>query len=656
MKVTAGRINWFKVIPGAMAIVVVMSAHPARCQEVRGIVFTEFRSALVLGWEGVDETERNSQGLPLIDFSERYFESGMEFQFGGYSYHPNLLEFHAEGLVLYEKSSVDEQTSTRELSETNPNYNVHLRFFKKKLVRVSAYLSSSIESADRAFLGRYYNLNRRKGLRVDSSYGGVPVELEISQTDTRYSSILLDRFDERNIETNNIHLMTRLNVGEQNSGDIRFTFLDYEETNYDTRYENTRLTGRWTTVLNRERHEQWDNLFNFSDFSGSTDQRMLTIRTSYRRDLSETLTFNAAGGFSGNRFGNFDSTSVSLDANIDHELYRSLRSRAGLFVRRYDYGVQQRDIVGEKFGINYRKKIPTGDVKLSLSHSFSQQQNDGTGETTSRSEYAAFDVSDTILISTTGVDAASIVVTSPDLSALYILDVDYMLLVLPGAILITRIPGGNIPAFGSIQINYEFASAPTYELNTHEYRNDLQLRFMKYFTVGYRVRASRNTVDSMFTMVPYESYKAKRLEWGVQWKNLTFRQSTEEYDGNLSTYTTDSYLGSCHLMMGPRLRVQYSISETETDYEDIDHFTRLKNQNFTIAWSSYRGFTTSISYWDLTYEDASAGIRDRVSLVCKLTWPIRKLLLTATYQYLLQDNKGTERERSYYNISLRRQF
>ncbi len=627
------------------------SGTVSSAQEIRLLALTRFHGAFILGWEGTSEKEEN-QDTASRNYSENFFRYGVNLNVEGYAYHPNLLNFTIDGTLIKNRSNVREYEGDFLYNEINNAYDMRFRFLQKKAVHANLYFFQSDTSSDRAFLGRYYNLVKKHGITLYSKLGGLPFELDMNRMSNRYSSLT---FEERNEDTKNLTMRTTLYDHNGQRGILNFRFKNYSESVYDVNYRQTQFQGIFDAKIGTIRPIRYSGIFRYNKMSGASNLSTFNLMNSIARELPYNLTANGTLNFSRTRVLENTMDQAFASVALMHSLFESLESEVSLSARRESSGSAFLNRTTQHFQTAYRKEIPTGKVNVILSQQFERLANHSKGQIGSDSTEISFDFSNSIILNINGINPDSIVITDLHMSELYQNGIDYQISVVNEIVYITRIPGGNIPEGGAILISYLFQSQPDYILNIHDYQNSFQLRFLKIFRVGYRVRGSGNRLSSEFLISPFESYLSRQKMAGLDSKYFTWQYSTEKYNGTRSKYKTRNWQGATQISFHRRFRLIYTLAGNQTDFQSQNHFNEIKSQYLTFSWVFLSGLSGDINYRKLHYR-TDRYERQRNSVFARFQWQIRKLLLTGSYEYILDDTDSARKRHSYYILSVRRRF
>ncbi len=623
----------------------------ASAQEIRSLALTRVNGAVIMGWEGTSDTEQDQERM-VRDYSENFFRYGLELNLKGYTYHPNLLNFTIDVSLINNQSDIHEFEETSIFNETDNAYDIRLKFLEKKPLHGDLYFYQANTTSGRAFLGRYYNLVKKHGATVYSKLGGIPVVIDANRTKNRYSSLTSE---DRNESTDNVTMKTTLYEKDGHRGMLNFRFKDYSESVYGVDYQSTQFQGIFESNFKTTRPTRYNGIFRYDKMSGASDLRTVSLSNSIAHELPKGLRANGMLSFSRTQvFGN-KLEQVFAAASLSHSLFESLESEVSLSARSDEGDSTSLNRTTQRLQTAYQKSIPTGRLNISLSQQYEVLANHSNNQTSNGSVQVSFDFSNSVVLTINGIDPGSIVLTNPQMSEFYLEGVDYQILVAEQAVYVTRIPGGNIPAGSDVLISYLFQSQPDYTLSIHEYQDSFQVRFLKFFHIGYRVRGSGNRVSSAFLISPFEEYTARQKMAGLDSKYFSWQYSTEEYDGTRSNYETRSWQGASQITFHRRFRLVYTLASNKTDFQFQNNFNEMESQYLTFSWVLLSGMSGDINYRKLKYNSDNYE-RSRTSIFARFQCQVRQMLLTGSYEYILDDTDVARRRHSYYILSIRRRF
>jgi len=344
-----------------------------------------------------------------------------------------------------------------------------------------------------------------------------------------------------------------------------------------------------------------------------------------------------------------------LTTGINHRLFESLNSSLSVSGKNESDDAHKLLTTYGEVAVNYRKKIPTGLIRMGFVQKVEELDNTSKGGVSTRDELLSFEVSDTVLITFPGVELSSIVVMNSNNTVTYLEGVDYTVTELSGVIYIERVPGGDIPAGSTVNVLYSYIALPDYTMTNHRYSDVFSLRFLKFFEIAYLVNANNSSIVSDYSIPPFEQYKSRKKAYRFVSSLLNGEYSIENYDGTLTDYETENWQASIGKTFFKRLRLSVSVSKNQYIYSETDRFTEFYNKFATISWFSTRGSTLNITYRETEYISESLK-RDRETLTTRFRWQFRSLSLEAAYEYICEDTDFQNRTRNFFNLTLRRTF
>ncbi|HPR90957.1 MAG TPA: hypothetical protein PLD93_05950, partial [Synergistaceae bacterium] len=350
-------------------------SYRAAGQEIRFLRIEHWGGAVLLRWEGVSEKERSHDELYRA-YDESFLRAGLELELDGYAYHPNLLSFHLRGSVVQNRSDIQVETVGSLYNTTDNTYDFTAEIFQKKRVHGQLYASRSVESAGRAFLGRYYNRVQATGATLYAPlFSSGRLQLDVNRRKNRYDSLT---FRERRESSENINLRTVLFSGEEVNSSLDVQFKDYAEEVFNVAYRSLQVFGSARVKL-FEGKGRYHGTIRFFRLDGLADLNTLSVSNQYRHTLTDCLSLD---GYL--NFNRSDTSDVQLDQNIlsvsmIHRLYESLNSRIAVTAREEKGPGGRLNTTMEQAFLDYHKRIPTGSVNIGLTQTYQLFSNHGTG-------------------------------------------------------------------------------------------------------------------------------------------------------------------------------------------------------------------------------------------------------------------------------------
>ena len=644
------RPNW-KGIQIIMILVFLFASATVWGQETHWLRFTRIGGDVRMSWEHVSENQV-FDGETTLAYEESFFRGGLGLDLAGYTYHPNLLRFTINAALVQSRSRVKEWDASSLYRDPQNTWDIRLMVLEKKPVHGVVYFNRTQESMGRAFLGRYYSETNQYGFKITSTLKRLPFRLNVYSLDNTYESLTMS---ERREKTDNIILKSTLIDTDRYQGRLEFRYKDYVEEVYQLDYQTTQLYTQWRMNLDTRYPGRVQAFLRFHDLRGTVDQTQLSGTIRYLQDLQWRFIF-----FSELVSGSNENDDIRQDffegrTGMRHRLFESLDSELYLKARKEDNDGNELSVFSENLNLGYRKRIPTGVLTVQLNQRLEQQDYAGKGVVSQGVQDGSFNGGDTLILNAVGIDLSTLVVTSSDLSRLFVEGVDYHVLVMGTTLVLTRIPGGNIEPEDGVRVTYMAQPQPDFTMDVHDHAERIQIRFLKMLRVGYERRTSRNDVTSEFVVAPFEEYQVSKYLAGLDSRYLTVSGYKEDYEGTFSAYEATNLRATLRYSFRNRYRLAYTISRNDIDFLTSEHFSRFDNRYASFSWHTTHGFSGDVGYLEIDYE-TPAYERRRKSVRAKAQWPIRKLLLTGFYEYILEDSDISRRRHSYYIFSVKRRF
>jgi hypothetical protein len=635
----------------AMVLIFLAFSTALKCQEIRFLKIKSLSGSIRMSYQKITEKEEN-ETYSLFDYREEYYQTGFELKMSGYCYHPNFLDFNIYGDIVANKTSYSLFSDETILNSTDNTYDLSFHFLKKKKFSFEPYFMQSYSNAGQRFNGRHFNKVKNSGFRLYGNTKLFPFVLDVFKADNSYSSLTVD---ERLEKSDNIELKMDILNKETITSKLQFSYKDYKEEVYGVDYKNSKLVWDLTKEFGKKGKNRFFTNFNYYKMSGENENTNYNFLTSviwslpYNFSSFVYLTLNENSSF------DYKLSFQQLTTGLNHQLFESLTSSVSLFAKNEVDDAHKLITTYGEASLQYRKKIPTGLIRLGFVQRTEELKNTSKGGISTRDELLSFEVSDTVLITFPGVELSSVVVMDENNTRTYLEGVDYTITELSGVIYIERIPGGDIPAGSTIDVLYSYIALPDYNMTNHRYSDVFALRFLKFFEVAYFVNVNNSSIVSDYSISPFEQYKSRKKAYRFVSSFINGEYSLENYDGTLTDYETKNWQASMGKTFFKRLRVSLSISKNQYNYLDTERFTEFYNKFATVSWFSKRGSTLNITYRNTEYISESIT-RNRETLLTRFRWQFRQLSLEAAYEYIFEDTDVQNRTRNYFNLTLRRTF
>ena len=341
---------------------------------------------------------------------------------------------------------------------------------------------------------------------------------------------------------------------------------------------------------------------------------------------------------------------------LHHRLFESLESEVFVGGRLEDSIYQERDVFSRGFSFAYRKTIPTGAINMSYTRSDENSRFTSHSDIVSTSEIYKFSFSDTITVTKYGIDPAAITLTDTRFSQVYIPDVDYQVNVIDHALIITRLPGGNIPEKARVVVYFSYLAYPDFDMDSAIYNLNAQVLFLKYFKVYYHKSSMQHKISSQFLVAPFESYDRDILGAKLDSRLIRLEYSVEKRDSNLSSgHEGWHFKASASYRLFRGFSISGYLSRNYMKYLTGDYYTRFNTATVNLSYNPSPSLTARAMYRMISFETPDY-LRSRTSVLVKLQWNIRRLMLEFLYEHILEGYDISERLHDYFALMIRRRF
>jgi len=610
-----------------------------------------FNGALVFQYQRTIEEEYIFDDL-IQDINRNYFEGGVELNFEGSIYHPNLLTFRVD-LNLVANKTRNLYFSDEYLNNSlNNTYNINLHFLKKKTTNLQLYAEKNYSTADRRFSERFFMSTNRYGLKLVSSNKLLPLMLDIYRRITLSESI---SYPERDEQSDNVELKGNFSKISGGRSMFRLKARDYSERVFNSDYKSLNLVTDFLKYYGRGKRNSIFSLFSFRKMTGDIDQEVFRFDVTHRQYLSGILFFLNSYRFVKDNTPNKAGEQHLLGVSLHHQLFDSLNTKLSAGGRFENYIFQKIDALSYNLEFNYRKKIKSGGINIT--YFLNREKGDYTSKSdiASVSESFSFSISETIVLTTPGISIDSIRLTDNDLMELYVDGVDYQIEILDSIVTINRMPGGAIPASGKIIVSYEFLSFPDYNFIDTTRQFNLNLNVFKYIHFFFRSGSKNQNISSDFLITPFQNY-SKNLT-GIKFlsKSISSEYSLEDYDSDSSSYVSKNFRLSLGFNITRNLRLTGSTTINRLEYDSKDYYVNFDTYYGSLNFRPNHFIYINLIYRDMNYETQNY-FRNRESLIGKFQWNFRKIVFEFFYEYILNEFGNLNKSRNHFILRLRRMF
>lgn len=617
----------------------------------RWLSFKKFSGFLTVQYQLTEETN-TSEGEVQYDISRGFLEGGVQLSTTGSIYHPNLLTFNVDVNVVGNRTKNTLISDESIHNAVNNTYNIRLQFFKKKKINVELFALSHYTTAERRFRGRFFSKHNRMGFTLNSSMKILPFTLSYYDNRNTIDSLT---YSERDEKSRNLDLRTTFLSSSKTHSFLTFKNKNYSESVYDVDYDSMELLFNFRHNYGIRGLNNITSTLSFNKMTGNYDFELLRFITNSQYFLKEHLDLRGAYTLTRDKAFEHSITRHDVSTTLTHRLFQSLTSTLLVGGRVEDSPVQRRDVLLGGFSVNYRKKIPTGHIGFFFSQRYENSDNTSGEDLQRETEFFEFTFSDTITLIRPGIDIDSIEVTDRQLSRIYIPEIDYQVNVVDNVVHISRLPGGDIPEDGAVAVHYQYLAYPDYRMKSSFQQLNFSLSFLRYFQVFYRKTRNDHDVTSDYVTPLFDSYNRRMAGARFSTRFLSAEYALENYDSVLSQYKADHIRGNAAVTLFKRLQLAASVSLSHLKYETGILFNKFKTYSGNINLNLSARFNARAVYRRIRYETAEY-FRDRESILFKVRWDFRRIILEAYYEHVFDGYQQDERLHDFFSLSIKRKF
>lgn len=641
-------------IEAALFVLVALAATPVQAAYGGRNFFIE-RPRLAIDLSYRMETEERQAPFNSFDNEVQIFAQRFDIETAGWIYHPALMTYTLRLSPEFRQTQEAYDPGVdRSENSTLAGYDARLNFLESKPYSVYLFanrqettVTSSLATTTDTLSDSYGATLRLKNKALPTMFSLLHVELE-----QRGFYVWDETRDE-----------ARLNMRHRRPRSETVFDLSWSDRSRDTLGTSPSTSNSenvFGTLNNQFRITQDNRILLSSVLSFRQSENSISTlldnfgfsQTGYM--LSETLNWRHTKTFSTNynlmltrdefEFQTLDR--VSGSAGLSHSLYENLVTTAT--VNASDSSSGESDY-GGNLNFAYQRRIPGGTIFADIGQGYRvNNRADNLGFITVIDESHILTTGDVTLLDNTGVDLASVVVTSADRSIIYVRDIDYTLEVIGISVRISRTTFGAIAEGDTVLVSYRFL-ASDYDSSDHTQTYRIGFHLWDAWRINYRYvsldedfiagtppavlnEETRHLVDSELiwrwstTRFLYEDLDSTTglslSRWRIE-ETLAFRP------GNTFHLSLSGFLGNTEFkdidgsedFFGFRANAQWRVNnwsraQVEAFYSDVDGTSVVtQTQGVGARWEWFYGiWGGDVQYRFFNEEDLRAGqTRDRHS-------------------------------------------
>ena len=269
---------------------------------------------------------------------------------------------------------------------------------------------------------------------------------------------------------------------------------------------------------------------------------------------------------------------------IEHQLFESLKSN--VFYEHVDINQSSYNeyLNSAGFGLNYRKKIPYGN--LTLAYDFrgrNENRNSSPGILQVKGEQIELNDDAVVLLKNLNIFRETIVVSNSDRSIIFEENIDYILLERGDYLEVQRLPGGQIENGESVLVDYNAGQQLSYQFDSfsNNYRASVLL-FKNLIEIYFRLfeqdHAHFSGYDQRILNTVSQRISGARVTYGFFSGGIEI----DDYNSNLVPYHSNRYFvtvnhrikNDLHFTITGNLR-QYTLTDDQTGQKFSDISGRI---------------------------------------------------------------------------------
>lgn len=615
--------------------------------------FTRFTGSLNLMYEMIDEKEQSNE-VVFRDRSRRFLEGGITLITRGSIYHPNLLTFSVNLNIAGHRSKNTYFSDASINNDINDAYDVQLTFLKEKKINLRLFAKSQYTSYDRIFLERYFTTFKGAGIRVRSRLKFFPLELDVYRNRVKSESI---NYIERDEKSDHVDMKIPILKKKKSRSIFFLRSRNYSESHFNINYNSLDMNAFYDFLFGPAMRNRVYSMLSYRRMRGDYRLTFFNFTLNNLHHFKPHLYLDTTYNFGIDETFDFNNKKHHLNTILNYHLFESIVSQFHMGGRIENAGIQKVNVIRNHVFINYKKKIPGGHFYFDYSNINEWSDYTSQQPVITLNEMYEFSYTDTVILNRPGIDVQSIRVADAGQTRVYIAGIDYQVTADNNVVTISRIPGGSIPREGKIMVQYEYQAVPEFHLKLHAYNLALKFNFFKHFRLAYEKRVSTNTLTSDFLISPLESFDRDIYSAQFRSRLISGTYTLEHYDSNLSIYKTTYLTLSTSLRLFTHILLKGNLTRSRIDFENFDYFNHFDSHSLECTYNHSNKMNFNLMYRDVTY-NSTGYRRGRESLVFKLQWTFRRIVLDFYYEYLFNENASgsISRGRNFFSVVLRRMF
>jgi hypothetical protein len=521
---------------------------------------------------------------------------------------------------------------------------------------------------NRAFASLLRNTTSAEGASIKYNSPVIPTSLNYRHAKTTQAD--LDGDEQYSVEDNAVEFATQFQPFERQNVSINYNFaqiMQDSSTGGGGDYELHDVSASHQWALDADARFTLSQSLNYSLQSGQTAYERLR--------LSERLDMRLAENLDGQVIYDFDrqdqfASSLSthrLTGSLTHRLYDSLTTtlRGGGGFDENSFSAQGGSSTSRNMfatiGTSYLKKVYLGRLGADVALGYHQTDSEAISQPQHiLGEAASFSNDRPVILTRSGVDARSIVVTDAAGVRHFVEGLDYTVREVGNAIHVERVIGGNIALEDSVRLDYVVDPQSEYTSQTTTLGAGSNYTFDEGFLRGLnlygRYFQSDQSISPTTSSVRADSIRDTTVGADYTIWKLTFGAERQNHDSTLAPHNATRLTARYADRLGDRTTLMVQATQQFLEFPDAGSETALTSVTGNLGYEITRDLRSSISArW--RYEDSTLGQLMGIEEQAELRWRLRQtdafFLIRHT---MLESRRGSERDSFFFQFGISRNF
>ncbi len=524
----------------------------------------------------------------ISDNQKSTFLSGqLEINTSSFIWHPNFFQLDANfGYRPYR--NLDLYIISPDNSEINTTERIDLSgiLFSERIISINPYFNINHSFSRREYTTNLETFYTNYGARISSPGILFPTNINVSQNDWKQNEIQTGR----KFSTNQFNVNAEISKSFTDFNINRFN-IDY--INFQRDYTPSSVVKNKSLIWNLSNNFLFDRERNFNLYSRVSLTNRKGTQPLNRLIVSENIFSDLPANFRvGIRYQYnkivqdiFNSNQNDIEVKAEHNLFESLRSHTY-----YNYVDVNQTFYKERMdraglGFNYRKKIPTGILRLNYEYSFNNvNRNSSAGYINIIDEEKILVDGSVVLLNNPFVDLNSIIVKDASGTIIYQENFDYRIIKRGSYTEIQRMIGGQISNGSTVLISYRAEQQPSvvFNSNINIYGASATI-FNNFLEVYFRATDQSYNNDDLIDSKYLKTLNQKLYGIRITYEYLDIGAEYEDYKSNITPYNSLRYFIRVIRQAGDN--IISTITGNYRIYNLLDDNTKQKFGDISLSFS-----------------------------------------------------------------------